>query len=164
MTSRRQLIGLGLDLGDDEARRVLLFRLLVASAHELRTRMDRLLAEAGLTTQQAMLLQVLEAQPAPPTIKELATRLAMSHQNLKQIALLLARKGLVRIATDPHDARVRRLHLTARHARLWKQRNPIDHAEVARWTATLGAGEVRATVAALGKLHAALMASRDDGG
>ncbi|OUL98829.1 MarR family winged helix-turn-helix transcriptional regulator [Variovorax sp. JS1663] len=163
MDLRRQILNLGLESGGDaeRAERVLLFRLLLASGMELRTRMDRLLADSGLTTQQAMVLQVLQGQPEPPTLKQLAASLAMSHQNLKQIALALERKGFVEIAPDPQDARARRLHLTRQHHRFWKHRNTDDHAEVEQWTAALSTAEVRGLVRGLDKLHRALMQSRD---
>jgi len=158
MSRRRQTLLLGLpEPGTPEAQRVLLFRLLLANAHELRTRMDRRLAGSGLTTQQAMLLQMLQGQPEPPTLTQFAARLSMSHQNLKQIASALQRKGLVEIVVDDTDARVRRLRLTAEHHRLWQQRDPDDHADVVRWTAALGDSDVARLVKSLDRLHAGLV-------
>ena len=91
MELRRQILSLGLEADRDaeQAERVLLFRLLLANGMELRTRMDRQLSDSGLTTQQAMVLQVLQGQAEAPTLKQLASTLAMSHQNLKQIANVL---------------------------------------------------------------------------
>ena len=75
MDLRRQILNLGLepDRDAEQAERVLLFRLLLASGMELRARMDRLLADSGLTTQQAMVLQVLQGQDEPPTLKQFAS-------------------------------------------------------------------------------------------
>lgn len=163
MSRRRQSLTLGIERPDGEqGQRVLLFRLVLATAQELHTRMDRVLAGHGLTTAQAMLLQRLQAEPEPPTMKRFAAGLAMSHQNLKQIALSLERKGFVEIRPDPLDARARRLHLTERHHQLWRERDDADHAEVARWTAALTADDVRVTVHALDALHEDLMRSRPD--
>ncbi|MBL0170124.1 MAG: MarR family transcriptional regulator [Gemmatimonadaceae bacterium] len=157
MSRRQRTIVLGLPSPlTPDARRVLLFRLLLANAHELRTRMDRLLAESGLTTQQAMLLQVLQGEPEPPTLTGFAARLSMSHQNLKQIATALARKGFIEIVADRSDARVRRLRLTARHTQLWQQRNSGDHAEVMSWTSALPDREVSAVVKTLDALLGSL--------
>jgi DNA-binding MarR family transcriptional regulator len=157
MSRRQRTIALGLPHPlTPAARRVLLFRLLLANAQEMRTRMDRLLSESGLTTQQAMLLQVLESETEPPTMTSFAARLSMSHQNLKQIATALARKGFVEIVPDTADARVRRLQLTAHHTQLWQQRNPSDHAEVMAWTGALGDREVRAAVKTLDTLLGSL--------
>jgi DNA-binding MarR family transcriptional regulator len=162
MSHRRQILELGLPgrRRNAQAERVLLFRLLMSTSAELRTRMDRQLADSGLTTQQAMLLQVLQGQGEPPTLKQLAGQLAMSHQNLKQIASALERKGLLAIVPDPADGRVRRLQLSAEHHRLWQRRNPQDHAQVEQWTAALSLVEVKALVQGLDKLHEALMATR----
>jgi DNA-binding MarR family transcriptional regulator len=162
MSEPRQRLSLGLEAEPpDVAQRVRLFRLLLASAAELRTRMDRELAAHGLTTQQAMLLYHLEAQAAsPPTLKQLAAQLAMTHQNVKQIALVLERKGFLEIVVDAADARVRRLVLTAHHRRFWRERNPGDYASVVAWTAALVPREVDAVVDGLSKLHASLMATR----
>lgn len=143
-----------------DAQRVLLFRLVLATAHELRTRMDRLLAESGLTTQQAMVLQYLAGEPEPPTLTQFARRLSMSHQNLKQIASAMERKGMLALVPDAIDGRVRRLTLTPHFRRFWEQRDPDDHAEVTRWTAALPTKDVRAVVAALDTLHASLAAER----
>ncbi|MCC6244403.1 MAG: MarR family transcriptional regulator [Gemmatimonadaceae bacterium] len=161
MSSRFETLRLGLSaLPEPDAQRVLLFRLLLASSLELRTRMDRLLADSGLTTQQAMLLHFLTAEPAPPTLTQFAHQLAMSHQNLKQIATALERKGLVEIVVDERDRRVRRLRLTGAHEALWQQRDPSDFEHVASWTDSLNDDEVRSTVAALDTLHHALIRSR----
>lgn len=161
MSRRHDALRLGLSsLPASGAQRVLLFRLVLATAHELRTRMDRLLAESGLTTQQAMVLQFLHGEPEPPTLTRFARLLGMSHQNLKQIASALERKGLVDIVVDPHDARSRRLQLTKAHARLWNRRDPGDFAEVAGWTAVLNDNEVSTAVALLDAMHETLIESR----
>jgi len=158
--SRREELALGVGRPDSgPGQRVLLFRLLLVLAQELHTRMDRLLAESGLTTQQAMLLQRLQAEPEPPTLKHFAAKLAMSYQNLRQIAGALQRKGFVEIVTDPGDARVRRLRLTEHHFHVWQERGG-DHEAVAEWTASLDDDTVRAVVAALDALHEDLMRSR----
>jgi DNA-binding MarR family transcriptional regulator len=161
MSTRQRALALALpDPAAPDAQRVLLFRLLLANAHELRTRMDRLLAESGLTTQQAMVLQFLEGEPTPPTLTQLAARIGTSHQNLKQIASALVRKRLVRIAPDRDDGRVRRLHLTAKHHRLWQDRNPDDFAAVGAWTSALNDSQVRDSVKLLDALHASLTGER----
>lgn len=162
MSSRSDAVRLGLNRPEGgQGQRVLLFRLLLANAAELRRRMDRLLAESGLTTQQAMVLQFLQGEPEPPTLAQFARRLAMTHQNLKQIVLAMERKGLVKLTVDADDRRVRRLHLTPRHGRLWQERDPGDHRTVAGWSKVLTDEEVRVVVSALDALHEALMRERD---
>ncbi|CAN5875481.1 hypothetical protein BH11PSE8_BH11PSE8_20580 [soil metagenome] len=118
----------------------------------LRARLDREMAATGVTTQQAALLQFIEAQTTAPTIGSVAAGLSMSHQNVKQIALALERKGFLKIEVDSNDRRVRRLTTTAQHRRFWARRNPNDFAKVQAWTAGLKAEEVEQTVRLLHKL------------
>lgn len=161
--ARQENLQLGLDdPGSPLGQRVLLFRLLIGNAQELRKRMDRRLAADGLTTQQVLVLHHLSAATEPPTLTQCAALLGMTHQNLKQIVLALERKQLVAMTVDAADARVRRLHLTARHRRLWKRRDPDDHSEVARWTSALSDAEVLALVALLDRLHADLAVAADE--
>jgi len=135
------------------AQRVRLFRLMLADATLLRGRLDRKLAPSGITSQQGAMLQFIEAQPAPPTLSQVAAGLRMTHQNVKQIAAALERKGFLVIAQDPLDGRSRRLRLTASHRRFWKARNPGDFASVASWTEVLSDREVDTLVGLLIRLH-----------
>jgi DNA-binding MarR family transcriptional regulator len=163
MKTTGQLLSLGLDeLAPADAQRIRLFRLLLAAAAVLRNRMDRRLAEDGLTTQQAMLLHHLDGDAGPPTITEIAGRMGVTHQNIKQIAVALERKGLLDIVTDERDARVRRLR-PARHLRkMWRRRDPADFEAVVDWTSALDDREVDATVAAIRRLHATLSTEAAD--
>lgn len=133
------------------------FRLVIALAQELRTLMDRRLLPGGLTTQQAALLTVIEMAKRPPTMTEAARALAMSHQNLKQLAVALERKGFLEIVPDEQDARSKRMETTKKHRRFWAKRNPQDHACVAQWLDGLDEAET-ATLARL--LAKALVSAR----
>lgn len=130
------------ELGDDAAVRLRTFRLLLVLANELRSLMDRWLADDGLTTQQAALLTVIKALGAP-SFSEAAAVLASSHQNVKQIAAALERKGFVRIVPDDVDGRVRRLTTTRKNDRFWASRNPHDHASVLELFADLSPAEAK---------------------
>ncbi len=61
---------------------------------------------------------------SPPTMKELANEMGSSHQNIKQVALKLQRKGLLRLERDKKDARVTRLRLTEQSYDFWKKTEP----------------------------------------
>ena len=153
MSDPRQWLELGLDtLPPDQAGRVRLFRSLCAAASMLRGRLDRQMAATGVTTQQAALLQFIEAQAGPPTIGAVAAGLSMTHQNVKQIALALARKGFLTIEVDAQDRRARRLTTTEQHRRFWDARNPDDFVQVQAWTAGLDSAEVAQLVQLLRKL------------
>lgn len=129
-------------LGADAAVRLRTFRLLIVLANELRSLMDGWLAEDGLTTQQAALLTVIKALGSP-SFSEAAASLATSHQNVKQIAAALERKGFVRIVPDEADGRVRRLTTTRKNDRFWASRNPDNHASVLELFADLSPAEAK---------------------
>lgn len=157
-------LDLGLDqLATDQAQRVRLLRTLLSTAAVLRGRLDRTLAPAGVTSQQAAMLQLIEAQPVAPTISFVAQAMDMTHQNVKQIALALQKKGFLDISTDAADRRVRRLQLTAYHHQFWQQRNPADFSSVHDWTAGLSDVEVRQALGLLAKLKAHAKAGRGQG-
>lgn len=161
MSNNDPWLELGLDaLPADQAQRVRLLRELMATAAVLRGRLDRALAPAGITSQQAAMLQLIEAQAVAPTIMFVAQALGMTHQNVKQIALSLEKKGFIQIAVDEADRRARRLRLTAHHHRFWKKRNPADFSSVEEWTAGLTDKEVAVAVRLLAKLKARAKADR----
>src|SRR6185369_16812848 len=83
------------------------FRLVLVLAQELRTLMDQRLAPSGLTTQQAALLTVIEIL-GQPAMTEAARALATTHQNVKQLATALERKGFLKMVPDDRDARSKR--------------------------------------------------------
>lgn len=157
-------LDLGLDqLATDQAQRVRLLRTVLSTAAVLRGRLDRALAPAGVTSQQAAMLQLIEAQAAAPTISFVAQAMGMTHQNVKQIALALQKKGFLGINTDPADRRVRRLQLTAHHHQFWQQRNPADFSSVEGWTAGLSSAEVQQVLGLLAKLKAHAKLGRGPG-
>jgi DNA-binding MarR family transcriptional regulator len=123
-------------LGPDNATRIRTFRLIVLLAQELRTLMDQVLHADGLTTQQAALITVVETIGAP-SLSQAATALGTTHQNAKQIATALERKGFMRIDPDERDRRVRRLVTTDKSRAYWKQRSPTDYEHVLDWFADL---------------------------
>jgi len=135
------------------------FRLTIALALHLRTLMDRQMAASGVTTQQAALLTVVDML-GRPALTEAARALAMSHQNVKQLASALERKGLLEILPDASDARSKRLATTRRHRAFWARRNPDDHAAVAAWFAGMEDAEVAQLVELLAKAMNSVQAAR----
>jgi DNA-binding MarR family transcriptional regulator len=127
-------------LGEDAATRIRTFRLIIVLAQELRGRMDELLREDDLTTQQAALLTVIDAF-GEPSIGQAAGALGTTHQNVRQLANALERKGFVRIAADPADRRIRRLATTPHSDATWQRRSHADQHRVLEWFGMLTAGE-----------------------
>jgi len=71
-----------------------------------------------LTTKQWFFLAVLTTFfDRPPTISELARQMGSSHQNTKQIALKLEKKGFLQIEKDANDSRTNRLIVTEKSIR-----------------------------------------------
>ena len=126
------------------------FRLVLTLAQELRTLMDQRLVPSGLTTQQAALLTVIEML-GRPAMTEAARALATTHQNVKQLATALERKGFLKMVPDDHDTLRKRLVTTARHKAFWAQRNPQDHGCVAQWLSRLDSDEMTMLVRLLAK-------------
>lgn len=154
MSTNDQWLDLSLEgLQPADADRIRVFRLLMLEGARLRGLLDRVLAPSGVTVQQGALLSWIQAQPAPPTFSAVAAGLAMTHQNVKQIALALQRKGLLEMRVDEQDRRARRLVLTKRHHRFWCERNADDFAAVLTWMAAWSDAEVRRVLPLLRRLH-----------
>jgi DNA-binding MarR family transcriptional regulator len=91
---------------------------------------DKELQKDQLTTKQFLLIAAVEkAFDHPPSLKEVAYALGTSHQNAKQIANQLQRKGFIAMEKDPNDRRVTRLKVTEKNRRYWDSRAG-EHEEV----------------------------------
>ena len=74
---------------------------------------DQVFQRDGLTTKQWLVsLAIEQGFEAPPSLSEVADLLSSSHQNIRQIANQLERKGFLEYFRDPDDRRVLRLKLT----------------------------------------------------
>jgi DNA-binding MarR family transcriptional regulator len=158
MSSQQHRDSLGLTgedaarLGEDGAVRVRTFRLIVVVAQELRTLMDQLLRADGLTTQQAALITVIDLL-GTPSLSQAATALGTTHQNARQLADALERKGFLQISADQADARVRRLTTTAKSDRYWRDRSAADQQQVLDWFADLTPAEAQTLFELLAKVE-----------
>ena len=140
-----------LEAAGDAADAVRCFRLLSLASQRLRYLFDQRLRGEGLTMQQGFLLSFVRAQ-GRPTLGEVAKSMATSHQNAKQVALAVARKGLVAIVDDQQDRRVKRVIATKAGRRGWDHRNAEDFAAIGQWFAGLSAGEQKKMASMLIKL------------
>lgn len=93
---------------------------------------DRSFKEDNLTTKQWMLLATIDKFfDDPPGIKDLASRMGLSHQNVKQLALKLEKSGFVKLIKDEEDRRISRVHVTPKvndvfYARYEKDKKLIE--------------------------------------
>jgi DNA-binding MarR family transcriptional regulator len=116
------------------------FRLILFCGQRLRSLLDEHLRETGLTTQQGVMLSIVRTK-ALPSLGEVAAAMSTSHQNAKQIAVVLARKGMLEIVADEKDRRTRRLKPTAAGRRGWKSRDADDFKAIGTWFAALSRTE-----------------------
>lgn len=115
---------------------------------------DRELENAGVTAKQwLMLLTIATKFDQPPSMNETARQMASSHQNIKQMAVLLEKKGYLKIETDPRDRRTLRLILTDDFKKFWKGRTTKDRKVVADFFNYLNEKESKELFQLLGKVH-----------
>jgi MarR family transcriptional regulator, transcriptional regulator for hemolysin len=102
---------------DDET---FIFGALFMVANKVDTLLERELNRFGVTSRQWFLsICTATVFEKPPTLKELAGASGTSYQNVKQVALKLQLKNLMRLRKDPKDARVTRVELTPESAGFW---------------------------------------------
>lgn len=142
--------------GGGHATPLRLYRLVSVVATQLRRLSDARLRGASMTTRQAALTTMARGM-GEPSLTELAEMMSTSHQNVKQIALGLVRRGFARIETDANDARVRRLVITNKSDRFWAARDTSDAAAIAHWFSALTKKEQGAANRLLAKLSRRLI-------
>ena len=121
------------------------------AARALARRFDEALSPLGLTSGQFSLLTSLN-RPEPPSMGSIAALLVMDRTTLTANLKPLEQRGLVEIAIDPADRRVRRLELTSAGRRLLRSALPIwqaTHGEIDRLVASSDATMLRAGLKAL---------------
>jgi DNA-binding MarR family transcriptional regulator len=87
--------------------------------HQWQDFTDERAKEFGLTGQQAAV--VLSVSREQPSMRELADRLRCDASNITGLVDRLERRDLVCRVSDPHDARVKRVHLTPNGRQLAKR-------------------------------------------
>jgi len=108
-------------MGDEQ----FIFGALLIGANRMDTLLERALKEFDITSKQWMLSIVIDNLfGEAPTIKEAAREMGSSHQNVKQLALKLEQKGLLRLEKDKCDARVTRLKMPPESAAFWNKTQP----------------------------------------
>jgi len=81
---------------------------------------DYELGKYDLTTKQFLVLAAVDtAFDHPPTLNEVATVLSTSHQNVKQLANQLEKKGFLDLLKDPKDGRKLLMRTTEKNRVFW---------------------------------------------
>ena len=86
-------------------------------------------------------------------MRQAATALGTTHQNARQLADALERKGFLQISADQADARVRRLSTTAKSDSYWRDRSAADQQQVLDWFADLTPAEAQTLFELLAKVE-----------
>jgi DNA-binding MarR family transcriptional regulator len=80
-----------------------------------------------ITTKQWLMLIILgNVFSSPPSMQEVAKAMSTTHQNVKQLAIRLENRGLLKIARDPQNRRILRLKITEECQEFWKKRKTAD--------------------------------------
>jgi len=103
----------------------MIFGLLLIISNRMNTLLERELKEFDVTTKQWFLSETINSVfDHPPTLKEAASAMGSSHQNVKQVAMKLQQKGLLSLEKDKNDARATRVCLTEKSVSFWKKTDP----------------------------------------
>ncbi len=107
---------------DDIDNSTFIFGAMFMVANKMDTLLERELNHFGVTSRQ-WFLSVCTATvfTQAPTLKELALASGTSYQNVKQVALKLQTKNLMKLRKDTNDARVTRIELTPESGPFWAQ-------------------------------------------
>lgn len=104
---------------------------------------NKVLEPDGLTTKQFLTIAVIERGfESPPSVSQVGDYLSTSHQNVKQIAEQLQRKGFIKIEKDPNDRRRLLLKVTKKNREYWDSKAPEHIVEVKRLFDSLTQEEV----------------------
>lgn len=123
-----------------------LFGLIFLLAQRWQHMGDMELKESGITTKQWFFLVTLHALfETPPNLNELTQAMGSSRQNVKQLALILEKKGFVEINQDSEDMRVQRFKLTPKNKAFWDERADKDEAFIRSLFGKTSAEDLRIT-------------------
>lgn len=85
------------------------------------------LAEDRITAKQWLMIIVLSnAFKHAPSMQEVADALSITHQNVKQLAVRLEKRGFLKIERDPNNRRILRLKVSEECNQYWKKRSRDD--------------------------------------
>src|SRR5665648_806991 len=102
-----------------------IFGSLLFTANRMDTLLERELKEFDITSKQWMLSIIIDNLfDSAPTLKDVAKEMGSSHQNVKQVALKLEQKGLLKMQKDKKDARMTRLNMTEESYQFWAKTQP----------------------------------------
>ncbi|MDI6842658.1 MAG: MarR family transcriptional regulator [Methanothermobacter wolfeii] len=112
--------------------------------------------DGNITTKQWLFLVMLgNVFERPPSMQEMAEAMSTTHQNVKQLAVRLEDKGLIRIKPDPQNRRMLRLEPAEGFHRFWAGRDKRDAEAVKSLFDSLDDEEVKSLFNIFAKLEEA---------
>jgi DNA-binding MarR family transcriptional regulator len=107
----------------------------------------------GITAKQWLMLVVIGAGfKTPPSIQEVADAMSTSHQNVKQVAAGLERRGFMTLERDEKNKRIIRLKVTDKGYELFKKREENDIKAIYSLFENLGDDEMQALFNIMAKM------------
>ncbi len=95
-------------------------------SNRLQVLLDQQLKPDHLTAKQLFMMIVVDSFETAPGFSQISERFGTSRQNVKQLLLKLEKNRYVKIYTDQEDARYKRVQLTPKAKKYWKQRDQRD--------------------------------------
>lgn len=88
---------------------------------------NKKLANDQITTKQWLMMIIMaNAFQNPPSMQEVADAMSTTHQNVKQLATRLEKRGFLKIERDPKNRRILRLKVTEECIQFWENRGLED--------------------------------------
>lgn len=114
---------------------------------------NKSLADDNITTKQWLMLILIEKGfTGPPSIQEVAGQLSTTHQNVKQIAVSMEKRGFITMERDAKDKRVIRLKMTDKCRQIFENR-PQDVGNITSLFEGLSDDEVEALFHIIDKME-----------
>jgi DNA-binding MarR family transcriptional regulator len=108
----------------------------------------------GITTKQwLMLIVIASGFKYPPSIQEVADAMSTTHQNVKQIAASMERRGFMVLERDAENKRIIRLKVTEKCHALFKKREENDVKSILGLFESLTDEEVKALFNIIAKME-----------
>jgi DNA-binding MarR family transcriptional regulator len=115
---------------------------------------DKELEPDNITMKQWLMLIVISAGfRSPPSIQEVAEAMSTTHQNVKQVAASMERRGFMVLERDPGNKRIIRLKITDRCNALFQRRNEDDKKAIASMFENLTDDEMKALFGIIAKME-----------
>ena len=115
---------------------------------------DKDLESDNITMKQWLMLIVISAGfRSPPSIQEVAEAMSTTHQNVKQVAASMERRGFMVLERDPDNKRIIRLKITDKCHALFQRRNDDDKKTIASMFDNLTDDEMKALFGIIAKME-----------